>query len=95
MKTYYVRSSRFANIADFVRCDDPAHAAVLEGAGYERISRADAGRRIRWINAENDAWSDGRAIGPISFAALTDPAHPEYREYGSAVAVATIQEMQA
>ena len=95
MKTYWIRSPRFANIADFVRCDDPAHAAILEDAGYERITLTDARQRIRWINAENDAWRDGRVIGPISFAALTDPTHPEYREYGSAVAVATIREARA
>ena len=95
MKTYYCRQPRFANIANFVRCDDPAHAAILEDAGYERISRADARRRITWINGENDAWSDGRAIGPISFAALTDPQHPEYREYGSAVAIADLREVLA
>ncbi len=62
---YHLHPRQIANECALVRTATAAEAAEAEALGYERITRADAARHIRWINAENDTWGSGRASGAM------------------------------
>lgn len=78
---YHKHPRNFANECDIVRTVTPAEHAKAEEQGYQRLNREEARRHIAWMNAENDAWGSGRAIGPYNFRAMTDHTHPEHDAY--------------
>ena len=64
--TYYHHHPRnFANECNLVRvrAGDKDSADEAEAEGYERLTRDEALKHIKWINGENDSWGSNRAVG--------------------------------
>lgn len=70
----------FANECDQFRCDTREELEKAEASGYERLTREEMIRHIRWINLENDSMGSGRPFGRIDFREI--PAWAEARELG-------------
>lgn len=82
MATYWHKHSRgFANDCALYRADTTDQATRLDALGFTRLTREEARRHIRWLNAENAAWGSNRAVGDYSFRALADPTHEEAWKY--------------
>ncbi len=66
-KTYWHNHPRgFANECDMVFATTREEREYLRDLGYERLSRAEARKEIRWVNGENESWESNRAFGPMA-----------------------------
>lgn len=67
MATYWHLHPRgFANECSIYRAENELEETDLEAGGYERLTRREMERHIRWVNDENESWGSGRAFGKIS-----------------------------
>ena len=64
-KIYHNHPRNFANECVMVLATTPAEVAYAEDRDYEYLTRAEARKHIRFVNAENDSWGSNRAFGKM------------------------------
>ncbi len=96
MKTYWhLHPRNFANECTILRASTRGDEARLADLGFERLTRQQARRHIRWINGENDAWGRNRAIGGMDFRALTDVTHDAYDNHSASEYLSRLDDWRA